>query len=183
MAYYKPTEEEIMEGDYDRPFGVKIISILMILGGIILLITQLYAFSIMSELSSLMGVSSLFFQAVIGFLGLIGIAAGVGMWIGRIWGWWLAIFYLSYSLTRNLNTLLSIPGITEQYGLSGNAAGHYVKYGLKILWDVLLLRYMCRDTTTSFFKTTETNKLKTMVWVFGICEGFFVIGWLLSLFA
>lgn len=178
---YKTTAEEIMEGNYDRPFGVKIIAILMLLGGIILLITQISAFKILSEASSLLGVSSLFFQAAFGFLGLLGVAGGVGMWVGQKWGWWLAIFYFTYSLTRNLNMLVSIPGIMEQYGASSNVAGHYIKYGLRVLWDILLLNYMCRESITSFFKTTETNKLNALLTVFGICVGIFVIGWLLSI--
>ncbi|WP_051250371.1 hypothetical protein [Paenibacillus harenae] len=179
---YRTIAEEVMEGNYDRPFGVKIIAILMILGGIMLIITQLSAFRVLSEISLLIGVSSLFFQVAVGFLGLLGVAGGVGMWLGKKWGWWLAIFYFAYSLTRNFNVLFSIPGITEQYAASGNAAGHYVKYGLRVLWNILLLYYMCRENTTSFFKTTETNKLNALLTVFGICAGIFVIGWLLSFF-
>ena len=28
------------------------------------------------------------------------------MWLGKQWGWWLALFYFAYAVTRNVNVLL-----------------------------------------------------------------------------
>ncbi|WP_138752657.1 hypothetical protein [Paenibacillus sinopodophylli] len=177
---YKTMTEEVMEGNYDRPLGVKIIAILMIVSGTILLITQSIAVIMLNERSVLHGVSSLIFQSVFGFLGLLGLAGGVGMLIGKKWGWWLAVFHFAYYLTLHLNMLVSIPGITEQHAVSGNGTRHYFKNGIQVLWNVLLLRYMCRDYTMSFFKMSDTNTLKAIGGVFCIVAVIFAIGSLLS---
>lgn len=174
--------EEIMEGDYDRPMGVSLLSALMIISSVVLLISQVTAFKTLIEASSILGVSNVFFQGALGFLGLLGVVGGVGMWLGKKWGWWLAMFYFAYSMTRNVNVIISIQGISDQFGMSGQDIGvYYLKYGIRALWNGILLFYMCRENATVFFNTMETKKWKALLIVFAICAAIFVIGSLLSL--
>jgi hypothetical protein len=177
----RATNEEIMEGNYDRPIGVTILALLMAISGLGLLILQLIAFSVLNEASSLVGVTNTFFQAAIGFLGFLGVAGGVGMWLGKKWGWWLALFYFAYAITRNVNALLSISDISDQYGaLEQSLTSYYIKYGIRILWNVLLLYFMCRENVMSYFNTTETKKWKALLIVFVVCIAIFVAGMLLN---
>lgn len=177
----RSVEEEVMEASYDRPLGVSILAILLVIGGVILLGTQLLAFSKLNEASSLIGVSSYFFQAAIGFLGLIGISAAVGMWLGKKWGWWLALFYFAYAVTRNVNVLFSISSIADQYGVpTEQMTTNYIKYGIRILWNCFLLFYLCRETASTYFKTFDVNKWKSLSIVFGICIALFLFGSLLQ---
>lgn len=177
----RATNEDIMEGNYDRPIGVSILAILMAISGVGLLIIQLLAFSVPNEASPLVGVTNTFIQAAIGFLGLLGLAGGVGMWLGKKWGWWLAMFYFAYAITRNANALLSINHISDQYGaLEQNLTSYYIKYGIRILWNVLLLYFMCRENVMSFFNTTETKKWKALLIVFVICLAIFAAGMFLN---
>ncbi|WP_141680315.1 hypothetical protein [Bacillus sp. FJAT-26390] len=68
MSYLsKTTKEDIMEGNYDRPIGVSILAILLIINGAVLLVAQLLAFSKLNEASSFIGVSNVFFQGALGF--------------------------------------------------------------------------------------------------------------------
>ncbi|WP_187768128.1 hypothetical protein [Paenibacillus sp. PL91] len=177
----RATNEDIMEGNYDRPIGVSILAILMAISGVGLLIIQLLAFSVLNEASPLVGVTNTFIQAAIGFLGLLGLAGGVGMWLGKKWGWWLAMFYFAYAITRNANAWLSINHISDQYGaLEQNLTSYYIKYGIRILWNVLLLYFMCRENVMSFFNTTETKKWKALLIVFVICLAIFAAGMFLN---
>lgn len=170
-------ENMIMEESYDRPLGVSLLAILLIFGGASLLFVQLISFGKLNEASSAMGVTSYFFQGAVAFLGLLGVAAGIGTWLGKKWGWWLALFYFAYAVTRNMNVLLIISDISSQYqaAMSGMAMA-YVKYALRALWNCALLYYLCRETVTSYFGTTDTKKGKALLIVFGICISLFVIG-------
>ncbi|MEW9697775.1 hypothetical protein [Paenibacillus sp. SI8] len=183
MSNFTPrsVDQEIMEASYDRPAGVSLLAVLLAIGGVILLGTQLLAFSKLNEASTLIGVSSYFFQAAIGFLGLIGIAAAVGMWLGKKWGWWLALFYFAYAVTRNINVLISISSIYGQYSMPTNQITmNYIKYGIRALWNCFLLFYLCRETASTYFRTLETKKWKSLSIVFGICVVIFLSSSLLQ---
>lgn len=176
----RSVKDEIMEASYDRPAGVSLLAILVGIGGVILLGTQLIAFNKLNEASSLIGVSSYFFQAAICFLGLIGITAAVGMWLGKKWGWWLALFYFAYAVSRDINVLFSISSISSQYSVpTEQITMNYIKYGIRILWDCFLMFYLCRDTASTYFQTLDIKKWKAMSIVFGICVVLFLCGSLL----
>jgi hypothetical protein len=173
----KMTKEDIINGSYDRPAGVSLLAILIGLGGGALLITQLLVFNKLSEASSALGISTMLLQGGIGFLGLLGLAASVGMWLGKKWGWWLALFYFAYAVSRNVNVMISIASLTEQWGIPSQGIGMtYAKYGIRVLWNGSLLFYLCRESATTFFGTTETKKWKVLLIVFALCAAIFVIG-------
>ncbi len=179
----KTTKEDIMEGNYDRPIGVSILAILLIINGAVLLVAQLLAFSKLNEASSFIGVSNVFFQGALGFLGVLGITAGIGMWRGKKVGWWLAIFYFAYEITRNVNAWFTIKVISDQFAVSGQSLNsYYIKYGIRILWNVLILYFMCRENVTFFFNTTETKKWKALLIVFAYCIAILLLGSILNLF-
>ncbi|MNZ70063.1 hypothetical protein D3C78_883830 [compost metagenome] len=173
----KSSFDSIIEESYDRPMGLSLVAILLVLGGAGLLIIQLIAFSKLEEMSSLINVSNYVLQGAFVFVGLLGVAAGVGTWIGAKWGWWLALFYFAYAVTRNINVLLTIHNLMDQFGGTiGEAVKGYFKYGVRVLWDCALLFYLCSETATTFFKAKETKKWKALLIVFAICIALFLVG-------
>ncbi len=102
-------EHNVMEHSYDRPMTITLISILLVIGGLVLLVTQLTTFSMLSDVSSELGVSAVLLQAAFAFLGVLGVAAGIGGWFGKKWGWWLALFYFAYAAARASNNGVNIP--------------------------------------------------------------------------
>ncbi|MFB5675787.1 hypothetical protein ACE3NQ_24910 [Paenibacillus terreus] len=120
--YSKQETDAYLEHSSDTPISVKLLSALLAIGGAILLITQAALFSRFSELSPLLGVSGWVVQGAVAFLGVLGVAAGIGLWLGRQWGWWLALFYFANGVCRNINAMISIPGIYEVYGSEGDVS-------------------------------------------------------------
>ncbi|WP_410768950.1 hypothetical protein [Fontibacillus sp. BL9] len=181
-SYEKQSVDNPMEASYDRPMGVTLLAILLVLGGLGTLVTQLMAFSNLNETASIVGVSSYLFQGAVAFLGLLGVTAGVGTWIGKKWGWWLALFYFAYAVIRNINVIISISNMFYLYegSLSGSAMV-YFKYAVRTLWNCLLIFYLCGETVTTFFKTTGIKKWKALLIVFGICIFIYILSTVFNL--
>jgi hypothetical protein len=98
----------------ERPVGITILALLNLLGGAAVLVIQAVQWNKLAESLESIGVSSAIGFAAILFLGVLGVGAGIGMLIGKHWGWWAGAFYLFYSVARNLNILLMIPSVTER---------------------------------------------------------------------
>jgi uncharacterized membrane protein YkvI len=175
-----------MEGSYDRPLGVSLIAILLVLSGAGVLITQFLNFGKLNGAASDLGYSSVLFQGAICFLGVIGLSAGIGAWLGKKWGWWLAIFYFAYAIVREINVLVTIPGLFEQLNSAKQGVGiggTYVKYGVRVLWDAFLLYYLCRENPTLFFQTADVKRWKALLLVFAISIVIFAVGSVIQLTA
>jgi hypothetical protein len=178
----KSNEEEIMEYSYDRPIGITLLAIWIAIAAVIVLVAQVALFSRLDDVSSIIGVSSYFFQAAVTFLGVLSLATSIGMFLGKKWGWWLALFYFAYEITRNMNAIISIPLLVEQYGdvSSQKVTSYYLKNGVRSAFDSFLIFYLCRESVTSYFRTTETKKWKALLIVFGICIAIILISALLQ---
>ncbi len=169
-------EHNAMEHSYDRPMSITLISILLVIGGLMLLVTQLSTFSMLSDASSELGVSAVLLQTAFAFLGLLGVAAGIGGWFGKKWGWWLAVFYFAYAATRNANVLLILQGIDNGGAPADYVMMNYVKYGVRIVWNSLIILFLLRsDTVNSYFGTEDTSKVKAVLFAFGLSILLFVI--------
>ncbi|WP_127589033.1 hypothetical protein [Paenibacillus koleovorans] len=175
-------KEKIINGSYDRPAGVSILAVLLAIGGGLLLFTQLTALKELNEASSVLGVSAVLLQGSISLIGLSGVAAAVGMWIGKKWGWWLALFYFAYAVCRNVNVIISIPGVAEQLGAAvQDQTVNYVKHGIRVVWNSLLMLYLCGEgATTYFFGMTSINKWKAVLIVFAVSILIFAVTTLIA---
>ncbi|WP_166241587.1 hypothetical protein [Paenibacillus turpanensis] len=171
------TSYQVTEGNYDRPTSITLIAILLILGGGILAVTQLISFASLTDASADIGVPAVLLQGSIAFLGILGIAAGIGAWTGKKWGWWLAIFYFAYAIARNVNALVSINDVVNLLGAPGQGvASYYIKYGFRVLWNALLFLFLLRSETVNiYFKTENTPKWKAAAVVFGIVILLFIV--------
>lgn len=166
-----------------RPVGITILSVLYFLSGIaILAIPFLFQGASLKGFESI-GVSEIGAYLSIGFLALLGIFAGIGMWIGKKWGWWLGAFYILYSIARNTNALIMIPSVVEQYGAQDiEVTSFYIKHGGRVIFHSLLLLYFFKGNVVEYFSVGGTSPWKRFGVLLGILSGVFVFFALISAF-
>jgi tetratricopeptide (TPR) repeat protein len=113
-------------------------------------------------------------------VGMVHIAAGVGMWLGKSWGWWLAAFSYLYSLLNNASTLLLVPDMVEAYREPARGAGYYYLRELfNIGWDVFILVYWFREGVLDYFGLLDLSRLKAFVGLIAVTILVAVAGYLL----
>lgn len=172
----KEAADYIMSSSYDRPVGISVMAILLLFSGALLLVTQLLALNALTETSSGTVASNGLLQGIIAFLGLVGTGAGVGTIFGKKWAWWLALLYFAYGVFRNANGMFFIDPIARHIGeLPQNLGMYYVKYGVRMVWDLLLIIYLFRNSVMTYFRVTDTKKWRALLIVCAIHAALFVI--------
>jgi len=104
-----------MIDDISRPTGVAILAgleiffaILSIIGGLVLIGTGATMQGLFGGLAALFGLGIL-------ILGIIALAIGLGLWFGKTWAWWLALFFGIVNILVDLFSLpVSIIGLAIQ---------------------------------------------------------------------
>ena len=166
----------------ERPIGISILSVLYILGGLAILVMQLFLSGAISEGMESIGISGLYSLFAIGFLGFLGLSAGIGMWTGKRWGWYLGTFYLLYSVARSTNAILMIPSLVEQFGApEGGVDKYYIKYGGRIFFHSLLTLYFFKGNVVEFFGVGNTNPWKRFGILFGATVFFLIVMTIISI--
>jgi hypothetical protein len=174
----KEVEEYVTNTALERPVGVSIAAILLIFNGALLLVTQLLILNALNEASTLLGICRGMFQGFIALLGLAGTTAGVGMLFGKKWAWWLAVFYFTYETMRYACDILFIPDAPPILGgVQLSPALYYIKYGMRIIWNVAFTLFMCQGKVPGFFQTNEVNKWRACIALFLINGVLVGIGW------
>lgn len=167
--------------DNPRPTGITILSILYFVGGIGLFVIPFIFRGSSLEGFETIGVSEIGAYLSIGFLALLGIFAGIGMWIGKKWGWWLGAFYILYSIARNTNALIMIPLVVEQFGAQDiEVTRFYIKHGGRVIFHSLLLLYFFKSNVVDYFSVGEIGPWKRFGILLGILTGVFVFFALVS---
>jgi hypothetical protein len=151
-----------------RPIGISILAVLYIIGGIGVLGIQLFMGGVLTQAFNLIGISSISAVISLLFLGILGLAAGIGMWLGKKWGWWLGAFYLMYSVARNINALIIIPNLVEQFGTpESGLAKYYIKHCGRIILHSLLVLYFFKSNVEVYFQVENLNVWKRFLKLFG----------------
>ena len=113
------------ESDIKRPIGISILAGLHIIGSIIVAVIFLLYIPLLqnrpefNKVVPLLGISPATLFIVIGFVLALACASGIGMWMGKKWGWFLGSFYYAYFIITNINALIMIPVIFETFGDEG----------------------------------------------------------------
>ncbi|NIV37019.1 MAG: hypothetical protein GWN58_48585, partial [Anaerolineae bacterium] len=163
-----------------RPGFVTWLAILEVLGGVfavvVLLLGRQGVFGAVSDplqFSQQHVVFTLFYAAV-------HVAAGIGMWLGRPWGWWLAAFSFLYSLVNNVSSLLLLPDMVGSSGEPDIRAGSYVIRELfDIGWDLIVLAYWFREGVRDYFGLLDFSRLKAIAGLVAVTILVFAAGYLL----
>ncbi len=147
-----------------RPVGITILAVLYLIGGVAVLGLQLAMAPKLIAGFERSGIPAIQAHVALGFLGMLGVAGGVGMIRGKPWGWWLGAFYLTYSVARSAHALLLLPRIAAQFNASADLlAPHYVKFGGRIVVHSLICWYFFTSGVEEFFAVAGTPRWKRLV--------------------
>ena len=137
-----------------RPVGVSILAVLHVMGGVGLLAVQVAYRRGLGDAAAELGFSQLHLLFSVVLLGVLGVVSGLGMWLGRRWGWWLAVFSYAYAVLRAGNVLLILTQVGPELGVQqAEMTRHAIKFGGRIALNSLLIVYFCRPAVRKFFKT------------------------------
>lgn len=112
-----------------------LIGYLVLYGGILLAL-QLFAWQNLVKSGLPLTVPPTILLVSILFLGGLGIAAGIGLWLAKKWGWWLAAFYFLYAFTRAVIDLV----LPASAGV--DASRSWLSAALGIFLCVVVLLYL-----------------------------------------
>lgn len=131
----------------ERPNGITLLAIVFIALGVLSLIWSGLVFGvggISAMFSSLFGSgSSGTFNVWSGFLGIVAaavqIACGVGLWMLKRWGWYLALIGAGISIVQGL------------FGLFSGGVFTFLCVGLGLVIPILILIYLLRPNVRAAF--------------------------------
>lgn len=158
--------------------GVSILAVLHLVGGALMFGLQFWLLAnlnSMDESLRALGIPPALLIVGVMFLAVVTIAAGIGMWVGTQWGWWLAAFNFVYNIFRNGSALVTILGMSDQWELGDRDPEYYVfKHGGRIVVQFLLLLYFLNRDVLRFFGLRELNRVKAVCIIVGVCVGILV---------
>jgi hypothetical protein len=138
-----------------RPVGVTVAAVLYSFGGIILLGGVAKSVATVELRSVVPGESRLLTD--LGFQGVIALAAGIGIWSRKRWGWWFATFYLCYSASLGFDVFLSpVLGRQQQVPLDYRGAI------IRIVISLALLSYFFRENVEQFFELVAASRWRRL---------------------
>lgn len=173
----------------NRPVGVAILAWLGMIGGVLGFIGVLAMLIVIprvpaaSAVLRMSGIPLLLAAVVLSLILVFAFVSGIGMWMGRKWGWFAGSFYYMYSVVRNLNGALVIPGIIESVGSDGLAemshepGYYYFKHGLRAIVHGLIYLYFFKQNVRDYFQIGEAKKLKVVLVQFVVCVGLIASVW------
>lgn len=145
-----------------RPIGITILSILVLVGGIGIILTQIKFYANLNELSTELGISLIAFFVSVLFLIVLSIGSGIGMWLGKKWGWWLGAFYYVHAILRYVYALITAIIMNEQLKDTSRSAEYYlITYMGRIVIHALILRYYFKDNVMEYFNISSYSKVKS----------------------
>ena len=143
-----------------RPRNISILAILSFILGLIILGGNL------TRISNTYGIA-IFFSSLI--FALLYLAAGIGMWLGKKWGWWAGTFSYMLMLYNNVETILLLSTPAKIYSISVNKIAinksEYIS-GAVVLF--LLLLYFFSEDVLKYFELETMPKWRTILLMISI---------------
>jgi len=147
-----------------RPGFVTALAVLQFVGSAVLLVTILVGYQGISETMSGAGLSWQNLSIATILYAMLGIAAGIGMWRGKPWGWWLAAFSYFYGILRNISALMAIPEMVGAFGEPARGTIYY--YGREIGqigWGVLITAYWFSGSVREYFGLAQLSRVRALL--------------------
>ena len=150
-----------------RPLGISILAVLHVLGGIGILAVQLFVQprGVEEADQAMRNFGFTFSMAVAAFtlVAALGIVSGVGFWLGRPWGWWVGAFSYIYRAFASLNAILTVIIYSAELATESRGVAFYLaKYGGRIVVSLLILSYLLRPKTLSYFGLSELRRFRAI---------------------
>lgn len=174
-AYVK----EPSSGPVKRPIGLVILVVFVVITAIVVVGVGVLMFATIAANQAAASVLGVPIIAIGGFMigigGLILVSA-VGLWMGKIWGWWLVGVGYSLSALWNGLFLMFIIGMSTLGQIPGGAPGEvYTKYGVRAVIAGLIVSYLFKDNVLTFFALHNQSKGKLFGILCGITFLLFVV--------
>lgn len=147
-----------------RPTGISILSVLSIIGGLGIIILQVvYSKNTGDSLSGL-DISTTSIIVTLFLYAVLAIVLGVGMWLGKSWAWWLAIFYYAHTVLRHANALYLIYNLPDQMLESSRGLSYYLtKESSRIITNGFVFFYLFRNNVVAYFRVESIDKKKAIM--------------------
>lgn len=164
----------------ERPRFIAVLAVLQIVGGAILIAAILLGYKGISDTLSGTGLSWRNLSVASILYATLGIAAGIGMWRGKPWGWWLAAFSYFYGILRSVTALLTIPDMVYALGEPARGVGYYYTREIgQIGWGILITGYWFSQNVLYYFGLTQLSRLRAFLTLVGVSVVVFGVGLLL----
>ncbi len=164
----------------ERPIGVFILSILMIIGGVFLapvMIMVMFTPQDVVDSIEVIGVNMMLVAFAGMFIALLSITAGVGMILGTRWGWYLGTFYYVYSIARSLSALVTLAFLPlGELVQEASSQNQYVKFSVRALISFLILLYLLRPSVKESLDAGDESTGRALLIMVGICVGITLLG-------
>lgn len=146
-----------------RPGGVTVLAVFQVLSGVLVIGLALVGREALLGGANALGLFSEQEVAISVLVGLSRIAAGIGMWTGKRWGWWLAAFTYLYALLTNTATALLMPALVETYGEPTRGVWYTTAREVAdVVWGVVILIYWFRASVLDYFDLLDMSKVKAL---------------------
>lgn len=171
----------------DRPLGVALLSVLHFISGILIGVLAIWGLTMLREPRVAEGIAKFgipipLLATAIGFLVLLGVLSGVGMWKGTRWGWYLGSFYYVYSFVRNLNAFFAVDDLFAMFGEEGpppvgrGPEYYYLKFSLRAFFCLLLYFYFFKGNVREYFGFGQMKMWPLIVSQVALCIAIMLTG-------
>lgn len=137
-----------------RPKGITILSIVMILSGLsMLVVVALFGRSAGDTVVDFVDPAVLLTFSIL--VGGCSLAAGIGMWTGKKWGYWLTVIFLAYTIVAALSGFLKVDALAAQFSATdAQIMTQKVKFVGRIITTGLVLSYLFfRNSVKEYFQS------------------------------
>lgn len=162
-----------------RPVGIAILAWLHIIGGALgalaIGVPLLRNTPEAREALSQNGMVPFLLLTALVFLCVLACLSGIGLWLGRWWGWFLGAFYHAYGVVRNVCALVMIPYLLgslrpEELAQAGYGLGFYCcKHAARIIVHTLIYLYFFKADVRRHFGLSPKGRWLPALGQFAIC--------------
>ena len=150
-----------------RPLGIKVLMVLLLFNGAVGIVGGLFLLLALGENSAAggffmdMGVPPLFLFFLTWFFAGLAVAAGIGMWGGKDWGWYLGALVYAYGVARHLSALITITQLVRSLtpeqidGMRFGPAYYMIKHGFGMTVALLIFLYLFSINVRAYFKLDQ----------------------------
>ena len=161
-----------------RPIGITLLAVLHLAGATIascMIIPTLTQLGQPKEVYQQIGVHPAFMTGSIVLALVLGFGSGIGMLMGRAWGWYLGSFYYIYSVAKCANALLMIhaamaKAISDDASPMSHPPSYYsFRFGFRAGLYVLIYAYFFKANVREYFGLSKRRRWKDVTAEIGVC--------------